>query len=81
MREHDHVIDLVRSTLTTPITISFVKTPGCIEDNGFPTEYIGFADLPDTGSIGQLFQMGTAVTLCFEQPMLTVEPTGWQCVV
>ena len=42
MREHDHVIDLVKSTLTTPIAISFVETPGCIEDNGFPTEYIGF---------------------------------------
>ncbi len=81
MREHDHTIDLVKSTLTTPVSISFVAIPGCSEYQGLPTMYIGFADLPDTDSIGQLFQVGTAVTLCFKQPLLTVEPEGWQCVV
>ena len=74
-------VELARSTLSASVEISFVAIPGYVDKNQLPTKYIGFVDIMDTGSIGQLFQAGATATLCFDEPNKFVEPKGWLCEV
>ena len=81
LRDHALTVELARDQLKTEVLISFVAIPGWEDKNQLPSKYIGFVDIMDTASIGQLFQAGATATLCFDKPKLTVEPNGWHCEV
>lgn len=67
--------------MTIPVAIYFVDIPGWVDKNQLPNKYIGFVDIMDTSSIGQLFQAGATATLCFGEPKTAVKPKGWYCEV
>ena len=81
MRDHALTVELARLTLKNEVPISFVAIPGWVDKNQLPSKYIGFVDIMDTSSVGQLFQAGATATLCFDEPLKTVEPKGWHCEV
>ena len=81
MQEHAFAADLAVEMLSKEVTIWFVSAPGYTNKENVTSRCLGFADLSDSDSVGQLFQVGSKATLYFEQPKPTVEPQGWHCVV
>ena len=60
-----------------------VVVPGSTQENEVPSKYFGFVDIVRLEALLEvgLFKVGSKATLCFHQPLLTVQPEGWQCVV